>query len=81
MHLGLQRIKLQTTPETVESVILHIVDTGANVDDMRISAMHHHSPLHNFLFDRDGNLLHANRAAALACKNRTAGENLHLNCY
>ena len=62
------------TPETVESVNLHIVDTGANVEDMRIAAMHHHSPLHNFLFDRDGKLLHANKAAVLACEVHTTGK-------
>ena len=62
------------TPETVESVNLHILDTGANVEDMRVAAMHHMSPLHNFLFDRDGNLLHANKAAVQACKNRTTGK-------
>ena len=71
--LGLQRIRVQTASGTVETVTLHLINMGASVEDVRIRAMHHQSPLHSFLFDRDGRLLHANRAAALACKQSTAG--------
>ncbi len=70
----LQHIRVQTGPETVESATLHIVELGANAADMRISAMHHQSPLHNFLFDRNGKLLHANRAAVQACRRSAAGD-------
>ncbi|KAA6423770.1 MAG: hypothetical protein FRX49_06341 [Trebouxia sp. A1-2] len=38
--------------------------------------MHHQSPLHNFLFDCNGKLLHANRAAVQACRRDTAGSKL-----
>ncbi len=69
----LQHIRVRTGPETVESATLHIVELGANAA-MRILAMHHQSPLHNFLFDRNGKLLHANRAAVQACRRSAAGD-------
>lgn len=69
----LQPIRVQTAPEVVEDAVLHIVETGANVEDMRIAAMHHQSPLHNFLFDSQGRLLNANKAAVEACRNSAAG--------
>ncbi|KAL0037875.1 hypothetical protein WJX79_003284 [Trebouxia sp. C0005] len=75
-RLDSKHIRVWTGPETVESATLHIVELGANADDMRISAMHHQSPLHNFLFDCNGKLLHANRAAVQACRRDTAGSKL-----
>ena len=69
-----QVIKYQSTPDKVETAELHIIEPVGNIEEMRITAMHHCSPVHNFMFDCEGKLLSANKAATQACRNSTSGE-------
>lgn len=69
-----QAIRYQSAPNKVETAELHIIDPVENVEELRITAMHHCAPVHAFMFDCNGQLLNANKAAIEACRNSTAGE-------
>ena len=61
-----QPIRIQTA-DRVENAILHIVESEtASSSDIRVSAMHDHSPIHSMLFNNQGTLLTANKAALKA---------------
>ena len=65
----LQPIQLESAPGQVETAILHLVETDCASPSLRRgSAMHDHNPLHSFLFDSQGQLLFANKAASKACQ-------------
>ncbi len=58
----LQAIRVESAGH-VETAILHIVETEASTAEMRGAAMHNRSAKHSFLFDQQGTLLHASKAA------------------
>lgn len=73
-NLLLQTLHYQSGPDKVETAELHIIEPVGNAEDMRTTAMHHCSPVHAFMFDCNGRLLNANKAALEACHNSMAGE-------
>lgn len=75
-----QVIKVQTSPTQVEAAVLHVADMDTNMTDMRVAAMHRRSPLHTFMFDRNGALLNANESALGAFQHYQAGEHEHEAC-
>ncbi len=58
----LQAIRVESAGH-VETAILHIVEAEASTAEMRGAAMHNRSAKHSFLFDQQGTLLHASKAA------------------
>ncbi|KAL3144948.1 hypothetical protein ABBQ32_003454 [Trebouxia sp. C0010 RCD-2024] len=62
-------IKVETMPGRVENALLHVYEAEqSSPTDLRVSAMHDRSPLHTFLFDSQGFLLTANKAALQFCQ-------------
>lgn len=56
-------------PGRVENALLHVLDTEQTSHaELRVSAMHDRSPIHTFLFDSQGLLLTANKAALQFCQ-------------
>lgn len=56
-------------PGRVENALLHVYEAEqSSPTDLRVSAMHDRSPLHTFLFDSQGFLLTANKAALQFCQ-------------
>ena len=73
----LQPIRIQTA-DRVENAILHIIESEtASSTDIRVSAMHDHSPIHSMLFDNQGTLLTANKAALNALQVTFEGLSSH----
>jgi len=64
----LQPIRVQTSANTVEAAVLHIMEGVGNASELRVSAMHELNPLHTFMFSSRGKLLNANTAALEACR-------------
>lgn len=65
----MQAIHLESASGQEEIGILHMVETDcASASHRRGSAIHDHSPLHTFLFNGQGQLLFANKAAAKVCQ-------------
>ena len=64
----LQSIRVQTSANTVEAAVLHIMEGVGNASELRVSAMHELNPLHTFMFSSRGKLLNANTAALEACR-------------
>jgi len=58
----LQAIRVESAGH-VETAILYIVETEASTAEMRGAAMHNRSAKHSFLFNQQGSLLHASKAA------------------
>lgn len=52
---------------------MHVIDMEASNADKRFTAMARQTPLHTFMFDRQGRLLVANDAAMEACLHSVAG--------
>lgn len=70
----LQPVRVQTA-DRVENAILHVVESEtASSTDIRVSAMHDHSPIHSMLFNSQGVLLTANKAALAALQVTREGE-------
>lgn len=69
-----QAIKYQSALDKVETAELHIIELVENMEELRITAMHHCAPVHAFMFDCNGQILTANKAALAACRNSVAGE-------
>ncbi|KAL0050499.1 hypothetical protein WJX82_000833 [Trebouxia sp. C0006] len=61
-------IRVQTSANTVEAAVLHIMEGVGNASELRVSAMHELNPLHTFMFSSRGKLLNANTAALEACR-------------
>ena len=77
--MPLQSIQLESVPGEAQTAILHVLETDcASPALQRGSAMHDHNPLHNFLFDTQGQLLFANKAASKACQISTSGSGISL---
>ena len=56
-------------PGRVENALLHVLEAEQSSHaELRVSAMHNRSPIHTFLFDSQGNLLTANKAALQFCQ-------------
>ena len=51
-----------------------MIEPVENVEELRIVAMHQCAPVHTFMFDCNGQLLNANKAALGASRNSVAGE-------
>lgn len=65
----MQPIKVETMPGHVENALLHVFDSEQTSHvELRVSAMHDRSPIHTFLFDSQGLLLTANKAALQFCQ-------------
>ena len=69
----MQPIKVEVSPGRIELAVMHMAEMGASIEDLRIKAQHHRDPFHTFMFNVDGDLLSANKAALQACKNSIAG--------
>ena len=63
----LQPIQVQTSPNVVETAVMHIMEVQSNTAEMRLTAMHEINPLHTFMFSNRGKMLNANQAAIEAC--------------
>ena len=73
-HTCLQAIQVETSPGCVETGILHMIDTNvASPADTRVSAMHERDPIHTMMFNTEGVLLTANKAALHAFHIDTTG--------
>ena len=56
-------------PGQVENALLHVLEADQSSHaELRVSAMHDRSPIHTFLFDSQGLLLTANKAALQFCQ-------------
>lgn len=56
-------------PGRVENALLHVFEAEQSSHaELRVSAMHDRSPIHTFLFDSQGSLLTANKAALQFCQ-------------
>lgn len=69
-----QAIKVRTSPNKVETALLHIAELDASVTDLRLGAIHRRNPLHTFMFNSQGALLNANVSALEAFQQHHAGE-------
>ncbi len=55
---------------------MHIIEAEqASISDTRVCAMHDRDPIHTMMFNAEGNLLTANKAALHAFQIDTAGDN------
>ena len=64
----------------VENALLHVLEAQQSSHaELRVSAMHDRSPIHTFLFDSQGWLLTANKAA-LQCCQAGSGQLIPLPC-
>ncbi|DBA72255.1 TPA: putative 3',5'-cyclic phosphodiesterase pde-3, variant 2 [Trebouxia sp. C0005] len=61
-------IRVQTSANTVEAAVLHIMEGTTTASELRVSAMHEVNPLHTFMFSSRGKVLNANQAALEACR-------------
>ena len=73
MLVIMQCINLAKPSGGQEIAILHVVEMDVtSALHRRGSAMHDHNPLHSFMFDSQGQLLFANKAASKACQSHSA---------
>lgn len=70
-----QPIRMQTTASKVELAVMHVMESEAGFADL--GAMCNKNPLHSFMFDAQGKLLNANRAAFEAFQSSPPGTGLH----
>ena len=56
-----QVIQVETGPGQVERCQLNQVEQVASVEAARLAAMHHCGPIHTFMFNKQGELLMANK--------------------
>ena len=74
-HAVLQPIRVQTAQGKVEEALVHTVELGADVADIRATAVHDRDPMHTMMFTAQGTLLHANKAALESlCQQSMSGE-------
>ena len=60
---------METSPGHVENALLHVIEAEqSSHTELRVAAMHDRSPIHTFLFDSQGSLLTANKAALQFCQ-------------
>ena len=60
---------METSPGHVENALLHVIEAEqSSHTELRVAAMHDRSPIHTFLFDSQGSLLTANKAALRFCQ-------------
>lgn len=52
---------METAPGQVESCQMNQVEQVASVEAARLAAMHHCGPIHTFMFNKEGELLMANK--------------------
>ena len=71
----LQPIRMQTSPGKVEVGLMHVLEAEPGCADL--GAMLQRNPLHTFMFDTQGNLLNANKAAFEAFQSDPPGANAH----
>lgn len=58
---------------------MYVAEMDATIEDLRVMAMHHRSPINSFMFSNKGVLLDANTSALEACHAHTPGINCHQN--
>ena len=66
---------MQTSPDKVELGVMHVVETEPSLADL--GAMLQRNPLHTFMFDAQGKLLNANKAAFEAFQSDPPGAIAH----
>ena len=70
----LQPIRVETLPGHVEFALMHVIESDTSCHaDMRLAALFDRSPIHTFLFDSEGVLLTANKAALFAFQRDNPG--------
>lgn len=74
VNLSSQILRYQSATGKVETAELHVIEAVEDAEQMRTTAMHNCSPVHAFMFDCNGHLLNANKAALEACRNSVTGE-------
>lgn len=70
----MQPIRVQTGAGLAGTAIMHVAETDASIEDLRVTAMHLRSPIHTLMFNGSGTLLGANTSAMEACHIHTPGE-------
>jgi len=71
----LQPIRVQTAQGNIEEALVHIAELGADIAEMRATAVHDRDPMHTMVFTPQGTLLHANKAALESlCQHSMSGE-------
>ena len=71
----LQPIRVQTSQGSVEEALVHVAELDADVADTRATAVHDIDPTHTMVFNSQGTLLHANKAALQSlCQHSMSGE-------
>lgn len=60
---AVQSIRVQTSTGQTELGIMYIADMCASAPELRMTAMNQHDPIHSYMFDQAGMLLHGNAAA------------------
>ena len=77
----LQPIQLETAPGCVVTALMHMIEgEQAGIADTRACAMHAYDPIHTMMFDNEGTLLTANKAALEAYHIDTSGESAPWCC-
>ncbi|KAL0024530.1 hypothetical protein WJX79_001991 [Trebouxia sp. C0005] len=67
-------IRVQTAQGNVEEALVHTAELGADIADMRATAVHDRDPMHTMIFTAQGTLLHANKAALESlCQHSVSG--------
>ena len=70
-----QPIQLETSPDCVETAAMHIIEPEqSSIADSRVCAMHDRDPIHTMLYDSNGLLISANKAAMTAFHIDTPGK-------
>ena len=54
---------MQTSQGNVEEALVHVAELDADIADTRATAVHDIDPTHTMVFNSQGTLLHANKAA------------------
>ena len=70
----LQPIQVEISPGHVEVALMYCAEMDATIEDLRVMAMHHRSPINSFMFSNKGVLLDANTSALKACHAHTPGQ-------
>ena len=72
-YIGMQPIRVERAPGTVELAVMHTVDMDASTEDLRLTAMHLRSPIHTLMFNSSGIFHGGNDAAINACHAHAPG--------
>lgn len=73
---------MQTAQRQTQEALLHIVELDADMAETRAAVVHDTDPMHTMVFDSQGTLLNANKAAlkSLHCHDSGELQSLHACC-